>query len=93
MKFWFWFWSVIPAVFVQLELSQDDLRVLLRILMENLKEAGGPDPSAPRQETSLHVPSTRSPPTGLTPALFLSLTCAALCRFLSLMFPGFYLFR
>ncbi|XP_037835905.1 vacuolar protein sorting-associated protein 13C isoform X2 [Kryptolebias marmoratus] len=49
---------------MKLEISQDDLRVLLRILMENLKEAGGLDPSAPKQEASLQVPSTRGLPTG-----------------------------
>ncbi|XP_037550881.1 vacuolar protein sorting-associated protein 13C [Nematolebias whitei] len=49
---------------MKLELSQDDLGVLLRILTENLKEAGAPDPSAPRQEASLQPPSTRSLPEG-----------------------------
>uniref|UniRef100_A0A3B4TYL0 Vacuolar protein sorting 13 homolog C n=1 Tax=Seriola dumerili TaxID=41447 RepID=A0A3B4TYL0_SERDU len=35
---------------LQVELSQDDLKVLLRILMENLGEAGSLEPTANRQE-------------------------------------------
>uniref|UniRef100_A0A4W6CNT0 Vacuolar protein sorting 13 homolog C n=1 Tax=Lates calcarifer TaxID=8187 RepID=A0A4W6CNT0_LATCA len=35
---------------MKVELSQDDLKVLLRILMENLGEAGGMEPATPRQE-------------------------------------------
>ncbi|KAM4744636.1 intermembrane lipid transfer protein VPS13C isoform 3-T3 [Anableps anableps] len=49
---------------MKLELSQDDLRVMLRIVTENLGEAGGPDPGAPRQEVSLQVPAAAAPPTG-----------------------------
>lgn len=54
---------------VQAKLSQDDLKVLLRILMENLGEAGGSEPTAARQETSLQV---RAP--GATPAGRFTLT-------------------
>lgn len=50
---------------MQLELSQDDLRVMLRIITENLGEAVGLDPGGARQEVSLHVPAARAPPTGL----------------------------
>uniref|UniRef100_A0A1A8GA63 Vacuolar protein sorting 13 homolog C n=1 Tax=Nothobranchius korthausae TaxID=1143690 RepID=A0A1A8GA63_9TELE len=49
---------------MKLELSQDDLRVMLWILTENLGEASGPNPSAPRQEASQQVPAFRNPPTG-----------------------------
>ncbi|XP_070411206.1 intermembrane lipid transfer protein VPS13C isoform X2 [Nothobranchius furzeri] len=49
---------------MKLELSQDDLRVMLWILTENLGEASGPSPSAPRQEASQQVPAFRNPPTG-----------------------------
>ncbi|XP_030582249.1 vacuolar protein sorting-associated protein 13C isoform X2 [Archocentrus centrarchus] len=46
------------------KLSQDDLKVLLRILMENLGEAGGSEPTAARQETSLQVRATGATPAG-----------------------------
>lgn len=49
---------------MQVKLSQDDLKVVLRILMENLGEAGGPEPAAARQETSLQVRATGATPTG-----------------------------
>ncbi|XP_041840973.1 LOW QUALITY PROTEIN: vacuolar protein sorting-associated protein 13C-like [Melanotaenia boesemani] len=49
---------------MKLELSQDDLSILLRILMDNLGEAGGPDPLAPRQEVGLQVKVVQRPPTG-----------------------------
>ncbi|MED6232098.1 hypothetical protein ATANTOWER_021188, partial [Ataeniobius toweri] len=49
---------------MKLELSQDDLRVMLRIVTENLGEAVGLDPCAPQQEGSLQVPATRGAPTG-----------------------------
>uniref|UniRef100_A0A8C4NUD4 Vacuolar protein sorting-associated protein 13C n=1 Tax=Dicentrarchus labrax TaxID=13489 RepID=A0A8C4NUD4_DICLA len=38
---------------MKVELSQDDLKVLLMILMENLGEAGSLEPIAPRQEASV----------------------------------------
>uniref|UniRef100_A0A4W6CPA1 Vacuolar protein sorting 13 homolog C n=1 Tax=Lates calcarifer TaxID=8187 RepID=A0A4W6CPA1_LATCA len=40
---------------MKVELSQDDLKVLLRILMENLGEAGGMEPATPRQEEASDV--------------------------------------
>ncbi|XP_072235878.1 intermembrane lipid transfer protein VPS13C isoform X2 [Leuresthes tenuis] len=49
---------------MKLELSQDDLRVLLRIMIDNLGEAGGPEPSALRPETSRQVRGARGPSTG-----------------------------
>lgn len=64
------FVSVTTAVSVhglQVELSQDDLKVLLRILMENLGEAGGMEPATPRQEeASLQLRAAAGPPAGLT---------------------------
>ncbi|XP_071346078.1 intermembrane lipid transfer protein VPS13C isoform X2 [Trachinotus anak] len=49
---------------MKVELSQDDLKVLLRILMENLGEAGSLEPTAQRQEESgLQVRAARGPPT------------------------------
>lgn len=55
---------------MQVKLSQDDLKVLLRILMENLGEAGGPEPTAARQETSLQVQAPGTTPTGPTEFMF-----------------------
>ncbi|XP_068584903.1 intermembrane lipid transfer protein VPS13C isoform X2 [Cebidichthys violaceus] len=49
---------------MKVELSQDDLTVLLRILMENLGEAGSLEPTAPRQEASLQLRAAGGPPTG-----------------------------
>uniref|UniRef100_A0A673BWJ4 Vacuolar protein sorting 13 homolog C n=1 Tax=Sphaeramia orbicularis TaxID=375764 RepID=A0A673BWJ4_9TELE len=46
-------------------LSQGDLKVLLRILTENLGEASSLEPTAPRQETVLQVQASGGPPTGL----------------------------
>ncbi|XP_041649214.1 vacuolar protein sorting-associated protein 13C isoform X2 [Cheilinus undulatus] len=45
-------------------LSQDDLRVLLRILTENLGEASSLESTAPKQEASLQVRAAGGPPTG-----------------------------
>ncbi|XP_050931802.1 LOW QUALITY PROTEIN: intermembrane lipid transfer protein VPS13C [Lates calcarifer] len=48
---------------MKVELSQDDLKVLLRILMENLGEAGGMEPATPRQEeASLQLRAAGRPP-------------------------------
>ncbi|XP_044053106.1 vacuolar protein sorting-associated protein 13C isoform X3 [Siniperca chuatsi] len=49
---------------MKVELSQDDLKVLLRILMENLGEAGSLEPTASRQEASLQLRAAGGPPTG-----------------------------
>ncbi|XP_038556520.1 vacuolar protein sorting-associated protein 13C isoform X2 [Micropterus salmoides] len=49
---------------MKVELSQDDLTVLLRILMENLGEAGGLEPPAPRQEASVQLRAAGGPPAG-----------------------------
>ncbi|XP_074513317.1 intermembrane lipid transfer protein VPS13C isoform X9 [Sebastes fasciatus] len=49
---------------MKVELSQDDLKVLLRILMENLGEAGSLEPTAPRQEAGLQLRAAGGPPTG-----------------------------
>ncbi|XP_042079774.1 vacuolar protein sorting-associated protein 13C isoform X6 [Haplochromis burtoni] len=49
---------------MKVKLSQDDLKVVLRILMENLGEAGSPEPAAARQETSLQVRAAGATPTG-----------------------------
>ncbi|XP_056135016.1 intermembrane lipid transfer protein VPS13C [Lampris incognitus] len=51
---------------MKLTLSQEDLRVLLKILMENLGEASSlqadnPDPAASSQDTSLQLKTTGSP--------------------------------
>lgn len=42
-------------VVLQVELSQDDLKVLLRILMENLGEAGMVEQKSWRPETSVEL--------------------------------------
>ncbi|XP_029986703.1 vacuolar protein sorting-associated protein 13C isoform X10 [Sphaeramia orbicularis] len=47
----------------KVELSQGDLKVLLRILTENLGEASSLEPTAPRQETVLQVQASGGPPT------------------------------
>ncbi|XP_062245681.1 intermembrane lipid transfer protein VPS13C isoform X2 [Platichthys flesus] len=47
---------------MMVELSQEDLKVLLRILMENLGEAGSLQPTAPKQEISLPVRAAGAPP-------------------------------
>ena len=49
-----------------MELSQGDLKVLLRILMENLGEAGGLEPTAQRQRAGVQLQADGDPPTGLT---------------------------
>ncbi|XP_029986697.1 vacuolar protein sorting-associated protein 13C isoform X4 [Sphaeramia orbicularis] len=48
---------------MKVELSQGDLKVLLRILTENLGEASSLEPTAPRQETVLQVQASGGPPT------------------------------
>ncbi|XP_041804195.1 vacuolar protein sorting-associated protein 13C isoform X2 [Chelmon rostratus] len=50
---------------MKVELSQDDLKVLLRILMENLGEAGSLEPIAPRQEASLQLRAAAGPSAGV----------------------------
>ncbi|XP_056226494.1 intermembrane lipid transfer protein VPS13C isoform X5 [Seriola aureovittata] len=50
---------------MKVELSQDDLKVLLRILMENLGEAGSLEPTANRQEEAgLQVRAAGGPSSG-----------------------------
>ncbi|XP_073320353.1 intermembrane lipid transfer protein VPS13C isoform X2 [Pagrus major] len=49
---------------MKVELSQDDLKVLLRILMENLGEASGLEPAALRQEAGVQLQAAGGPPTG-----------------------------
>lgn len=52
-------------VFLQVALSQEDLKVLLQILMENLGEAGSLQNSAPKlEETSVRVKAAESAPAG-----------------------------
>lgn len=51
---------------LQVALSQDDLKMLLRILMENLGEAGGPQPGASRQEAAVQLQAARDPLSGGT---------------------------
>ncbi|XP_032413240.1 vacuolar protein sorting-associated protein 13C isoform X6 [Xiphophorus hellerii] len=48
----------------ELDLSQDDLRVTLQILTENLAEAGGSDGGAAPKEVRLQVPAVAAPPAG-----------------------------
>ncbi|XP_076592336.1 intermembrane lipid transfer protein VPS13C isoform X4 [Chaetodon auriga] len=50
---------------MKVELSQDDLKVLLRILMENLGEAGSLEPIAPRQEANLQLRAATGPSAGV----------------------------
>ncbi|XP_047435908.1 vacuolar protein sorting-associated protein 13C isoform X3 [Mugil cephalus] len=50
---------------MKLELSQDDLKVLLRILMDNLGEAEESESAGPRQEASLQVRPAGDAPTGV----------------------------
>lgn len=49
---------------LQVALSQDDLKMLLRILMENLGEAGGAQPAASRQEAAMQLQVARDPLSG-----------------------------
>ncbi|XP_030269125.1 vacuolar protein sorting-associated protein 13C [Sparus aurata] len=49
---------------MKVELSQGDLKVLLRILMENLGEAGGLEPTAQRQRVGVQLQAAGDPPTG-----------------------------
>ncbi|KAM9409075.1 intermembrane lipid transfer protein VPS13C isoform 2-T2 [Pholidichthys leucotaenia] len=49
---------------MKLALSQDDLKVVLRILTDNLGEAGGPETSMVRQEMGVQVQADGGPPTG-----------------------------
>ncbi|XP_027870643.1 vacuolar protein sorting-associated protein 13C isoform X9 [Xiphophorus couchianus] len=48
----------------ELDLSQDDLRVTLQILTENLAEAGGSDGGAAPKEVRLQVLAVAAPPAG-----------------------------
>lgn len=50
---------------LQVALSQDDLKMLLRILMENLGEAGGLQPDTSKQEAALQL-AVRDPLSGET---------------------------
>lgn len=50
---------------LQVALSQDDLKMLLRILMENLGEAGGPQPGASRQEAAVQLQAARDTLSGV----------------------------
>uniref|UniRef100_A0A8C5FI68 Vacuolar protein sorting 13 homolog C n=1 Tax=Gadus morhua TaxID=8049 RepID=A0A8C5FI68_GADMO len=52
---------------MRVTLSQEDLRVLLRILTENLGEASGLQPLAPRPEPGLPLRTSDSPAPGRTP--------------------------
>ncbi|XP_034747367.1 vacuolar protein sorting-associated protein 13C-like [Etheostoma cragini] len=49
---------------MKVELSQEDLAVLLRIMTENLGEASGLDPPAPRPDSGLQLRVAGAPPTG-----------------------------
>ncbi|XP_036950284.1 vacuolar protein sorting-associated protein 13C isoform X4 [Acanthopagrus latus] len=49
---------------MKVELSQGDLKVLLRILMENLGEAGDLEPTAQRQGAGVQLQAAGSSPTG-----------------------------
>lgn len=51
--------------FLQVKLSQDDLKVLLRILTENLGEAESLEPIGAKEELSLQLQATIGPPKGL----------------------------
>ncbi|XP_026233856.1 vacuolar protein sorting-associated protein 13C isoform X2 [Anabas testudineus] len=50
---------------MKVKLSQNDLKVFLRILMENLGEAGSLEPTGPREEANLQLQATGDPPKGL----------------------------
>lgn len=50
---------------LQVALSQDDLKMLLRILMENLGEAGRPQAGASRQEAAVELQAARDPLSGV----------------------------
>lgn len=52
---------------LQVALSQDDLKMLLRILMENLGEAGGPPPGTSRPDLALQLQTARGQLSGRTP--------------------------
>ncbi|XP_026157018.1 vacuolar protein sorting-associated protein 13C isoform X2 [Mastacembelus armatus] len=49
---------------MKLELSQDDLKVLLRILTDNVGEAGSLKPTVPREEATLQLRTAGAPQTG-----------------------------
>uniref|UniRef100_A0AAQ4Q6C5 Vacuolar protein sorting 13 homolog C n=2 Tax=Gasterosteus aculeatus aculeatus TaxID=481459 RepID=A0AAQ4Q6C5_GASAC len=49
---------------MKVELSHDDLKVLLRILVENLGEAASSEPAGPRREAGLQLRGAGGPPTG-----------------------------
>ncbi|XP_029943561.1 vacuolar protein sorting-associated protein 13C [Salarias fasciatus] len=49
---------------MKLGLSQDDLKVLLRIVTDNLGEAGDPDPRSHQQESNLQAQVSSGPPAG-----------------------------
>ncbi|XP_065808670.1 intermembrane lipid transfer protein VPS13C isoform X5 [Labrus bergylta] len=49
---------------MKVKLSQDDLKVLLRILTENLGEASSPESAAPKQVASLQARAVGDPDTG-----------------------------
>ncbi|KAM7405560.1 hypothetical protein PAMP_000001 [Pampus punctatissimus] len=48
---------------MKVALSQDDLKVLLRILMENLGEAGSLEPNTPKAESNLQLRASMGPQT------------------------------
>ncbi|XP_059213226.1 intermembrane lipid transfer protein VPS13C isoform X2 [Centropristis striata] len=66
-----WYKKMVPVEIdgdlkpMKVKLSQDDLKVLLRILAENLGEAGSPEPPAPRQEAGLQLRIAGDPQTVL----------------------------
>nr|XP_046254686.1 vacuolar protein sorting-associated protein 13C isoform X2 [Scatophagus argus] len=49
---------------MKVKLSQDDLKMLLRILMDNLGEVGSLEPTAPRQEASVRLRAPGGPTAG-----------------------------
>lgn len=71
----------VPCSCLQVELSQDDLKMLLRILMENLGEASGPQPASSRQEAVVQLQAARGPSSGPTPRMPVKKRLEAKIRF------------
>ncbi len=58
--------TAVSVLGLQVELSQDDLKVLLKILTENLGEADSLEPTGPKQEAGVQLRTTGGTAAGLT---------------------------
>ncbi|XP_068617083.1 intermembrane lipid transfer protein VPS13C [Brachionichthys hirsutus] len=70
-----WYKTMVPVEIdgdlkpMKVELSQDDLKTLLKILVENLGEAGSLEASTQRRESSVHLRAGRAPLPGEKPSV------------------------